>query len=49
MGRNSIKNMHYEFKQKLNRLDTNKYVGMQIPQIDWRLNEAVNLLSLIHI
>ena len=39
----NIKNMHYDFKQKLNRLDSAKYIGLQIPQIDWRLNEALNL------
>lgn len=43
----SIKNMHYDYKQKLNRLDSNKYIGLQIPQIDRKLNEALNLYILL--
>jgi len=43
----SIKNMHYDFKQKLNRLDSNKYTGLNIPQIDRKLNEALNLYILL--
>lgn len=43
----NIKNMHYDFKQKLGRVDTNKYVGLQVPQIDWRLNEGLNLYILL--
>jgi len=43
----NIKNMHYDFKQKLNRLDSNKYIGLQIPQIDRKLNEALNLYILL--
>ena len=43
----NIKNMHYDFKQKLNRLDSNKYVGLQIPQIDRKLNEALSLYILL--
>lgn len=43
----TIKNMHYDFKQKLNRLDSNKYIGLQIPQIDRKLNEALSLYILL--
>ena len=43
----TIKNMHYDYKQKLNRLDSNKYIGLQIPQIDRKLNEALSLYILL--
>lgn len=32
--------MHYDFKQKLNKIDSQKYRNLQIPEIDWKLNEA---------
>lgn len=32
--------MQYDFKQKLNRLDSQKYRDLQVPEIDWKLNEA---------
>ncbi len=38
----SIKNMHYDFKQKLNKIDSNAYVGLKIPEIDRVLNRALN-------
>jgi len=43
----SIKDMHYDFKQKLNRLDSNKYTGLNIPQIDRKLNKALDLYVLL--
>lgn len=36
----TIRDMHYDFKQKLNRLDSQKYRGLVVPQIDWKLGEA---------
>ena len=39
--------MHYDFKQKLNKLDSNAYVGLQIPEIDRILNRALNLYVLL--
>jgi len=41
---NLTRNMHYDFKTKLNRLDSQKYRGMRVPQIDWKLNEAQDIL-----
>jgi len=35
--------MHYDFKQKLNKLDSNAYRGMKIPEIDRKLNEGLQL------
>jgi len=43
----TIKNMHYDFKQKLNRLDTNTYAGLKIPEIDRKLNQALRLYILL--
>ena len=39
----TIKNMHYDFKQKLNKIDIFKNRNFQIPEIDWKLNEALNI------
>ena len=36
----TIKDMHYDFKTKLNKLDSNQYRNIQIPDIDRKLNEA---------
>lgn len=36
----AIENMHYDFKSKLNKIDSSKYRDLSIPQIDWRMNEA---------
>ena len=43
----NIKNMHYDFKQKLNRVDTNTYSGLRVPEIDRSLNNAINLYMLL--
>jgi len=43
----TIKNMHYDFKQKLNKLDSNVYVDLKIPEIDRILNRALNLYILL--
>ncbi len=32
--------MHYDFKQKLNKIDSQKYRGLKEPEIDWKLNEG---------
>jgi hypothetical protein len=36
----TIGEMHYDFKQKLNAIDSQKYTGLKVPEIDWKLNEA---------
>lgn len=41
---NNILNMHYDFKQKLNKVDSAKSANLKIPEIDWVLNEAQGLL-----
>lgn len=36
----TVREMHYDFKQKLNRIDSQKDRGLYVPEIDWKLNEA---------
>jgi hypothetical protein len=35
--------MHYDFKQKLNKIDSQQFRNLRIPEIDWKLNEAQEL------
>lgn len=39
----TIQDMHYDFKQKLNVIDSQKYRNLKVPEIDWKLNEAHEL------
>lgn len=39
----TIKDMHYDFKKKLNKVDSQQYKNLLIPEIDWALNEAQEL------
>lgn len=36
----SIKEMHYQFKSKLNKIDNVSNIGYKVPEIDWRLKRA---------
>ena len=36
----TIQAMHYDYKQKLNVIDSQKYRNLEVPEIDWKLNEA---------
>lgn len=38
-----IKSMHYDLKKKVNKVDSQKYRNLRIPEIDWSLNEAAEL------
>lgn len=38
-----IKSMHYDLKKKVNKVDSQKYRNLRIPEIDWTLNEAAEL------
>jgi hypothetical protein len=40
----TVENMQYDFRQKLNAVDSNRYRGFQLPEIDWKLNTALRLL-----
>mgnify|MGYP000533670767 CR=1 FL=1 len=35
--------MHYDFKKKLNKVDSQQYRNFRVPEIDWVLNEAVEI------
>lgn len=35
-----IKAMHYDYKKKLNKVDSQQHRNLRIPEIDWVLNEA---------
>lgn len=39
----TVKEMHYDVKQKLNKIDSQQYRNLRIPEIDWKLNEAMEL------
>ena len=39
----TIQEMHYDFKKKLNKIDSQQYKNLLIPEIDWILNEAQEL------
>lgn len=39
----NIREMHYDFKKKFNKIDSQKNRNLLVPEIDWTLNEAVNL------
>ena len=43
----NIKNMHYDFRVKLNRIDSAAYRDLKIPEVDRKLNEAINLFALL--
>lgn len=36
----NARSMHYDYKQKLNKIDSQKYRNLYVPEIDWKLNEA---------
>jgi len=38
-----IRDAHYDFKFKLNKIDSENYRNLEVPQIDWILNDAYNL------
>ena len=40
----SIRDMHYDFKARLNKLDSSQYRNILVPDIDRKLNEAANIL-----
>lgn len=39
----TVQGMHYDFKKKLNKVDSEKYKNLLIPEIDWALNEAQSI------
>ena len=39
----TIQDMHYDLKKKLNKVDSQQYRNLLIPEIDWVLNEAMEI------
>jgi hypothetical protein len=39
----TIKEMHYDFKKKLNKIDSQQYRNLLVPEIDITLNEAAEI------
>ncbi len=39
----TIKDMHYDFKKKFNKIDSQEHRNLRVPEIDWALNEAYEL------
>lgn len=39
----TIREMHYDFKQKLNKIDSEQNRNLKVPEIDWKLNEALEI------
>lgn len=39
----TIREMHYDYKQKLNKIDSQQYRNLRVPEIDWKINEAIDL------
>lgn len=39
----TTKDMHYDIKFKLNKIDSQQYRNLRIPEIDWALNEALSI------
>ena len=39
----NIKEMQYDLKFKLNKIDSSQYKNLRIPEIDWVLNESIEL------
>ena len=39
----NISEMHYDFKKKLNKVDSEQNRNLLVPEIDWALNEAQEL------
>ena len=40
----AIQDMHYDFKSKFNKIDSQQNRNLRVPEIDWVLNEAEDIL-----
>lgn len=38
-----IKGMQYDVRQKLNKIDSSQFRNLSIPELDWKLNEALDI------
>lgn len=39
----NIREMQYDIRQKVNRLGTNQNQNLRIPEVDWKINEAIGI------
>jgi len=39
----TVRDMHYDVKKKLNKIDSQQYRNLRVPEVDWSLNEAAEL------
>lgn len=39
----NIKEMHYDINVKLNKIDSNQYKNLKVPEKDWALNESIGI------
>ena len=39
----NIREMHYDLKMKLNKVDSQQYKNLMVEEIDWKLNEAIEV------
>lgn len=39
----NVQEMHYDFKMKLNKIDSQQYRNLLVPEIDWLLNSATEM------
>lgn len=39
----TIEEMHYDFKKKFNKIDSQQNRNLRVPEVDWTLNEALKL------
>jgi len=38
-----VRSMHYDFKTKINKVDSQQYKNLRVPEIDWALNQACEI------
>lgn len=38
-----IRSVHYDFKTKLNKIDSQQFKNFRVPEIDWKINEAYEI------
>lgn len=41
----NIKEMQYDLKLKLNKIDSSQYKNLLIPEMDWKINEAIDIIT----
>lgn len=39
----NVREMQYDIRQKVNRLGTNQNQNLRIPELDWKINEAIGI------